>query len=60
MRRAVDHTHDDVTGLPAGATGAGLGDPVDVRALAERVYRLLLAEVRLERARGHHDTRPRE
>ena len=53
-------TNDDVTGLPSGATGAGGGDPVDVQALAERVYRLLLAEVRLERARGHHAVPTRE
>ena len=56
----MGRTHDDVTGLPSGASGAGGGDPVDVQALAERVYRLLLAEVRLERARGNQTTPTRE
>jgi hypothetical protein len=51
----MNGTQDDTTtGLPSGASGAGGGDPVDVQALAERVYRLLVAEVRLERARGTH------
>ncbi|MGZ8492337.1 MAG: hypothetical protein ACXWZS_09060 [Gemmatirosa sp.] len=49
----MPHTQDDTpTGLPSGASGAGGGDPADVQALADRVYRLLVAEVRLERARG--------
>lgn len=34
--------------------------PVDVEALAERVYRLLLEDMRLDRARGAVDRRPRE
>jgi hypothetical protein len=49
----MSHKQDDTTsGLPSGAPGAGGGDPPDVQALADRVYRLLVAEVRLERARG--------
>jgi hypothetical protein len=28
------------------------GDGIDVQQLAERVYRLMLADIRLERARG--------
>ena len=35
-------------GTPRGDEGGG----VDVQALADRVYRLMLAEARLERARG--------
>lgn len=51
----MPHAQDDTTtGLPSGATGAGGGDPVELQALADRVYRLLVAEVRLERARGAH------
>jgi hypothetical protein len=56
----MERSRNDVTGLPSGASGAGGGDPVDVQALAERVYRLLVAEVRLERARGNQPTRTRE
>ena len=49
----MPHPQDDTTtGLPSGAPGAGGGDPVDVQALADRIYRLLVAELRLERARG--------
>ena len=32
--------------------------PIDVQALAERVYRLMLAEARRERARGETTRRP--
>jgi hypothetical protein len=49
-----DSQDTTTTGLPSGATGAGGGDPAQVQALADRVYRLLVAEVRLERARGAH------
>ena len=56
----MGRTHDDVTGLPTGASGAGGGDRVDVQALAERAYRLLVAEVRLERARGNQTAPSRE
>lgn len=50
----MDHMQNDTTGLSSGATRTGEGDPVDVQALADRVYRLLVATVRLERARGSH------
>jgi hypothetical protein len=51
-------------GLPP-ASGPGQGEParstpgsaspseIDVQQLADRVYRLMLADIRLERARGH-------
>jgi hypothetical protein len=49
----MPHLQDDTTtGLPSDASRVGGGDPVELQALADRVYRLLVAEVRLERARG--------
>jgi hypothetical protein len=36
----------------AGDDGAGEAPAIDVAALADRVYRLMCREVRLERARG--------
>ena len=66
-RQAQDtqEAHDAPDGTPrTGALGAGAGGPggesiagaVDVHLLAERIYRLMQAEVRLERARGHATT----
>ena len=38
----------------ADAAGTGQDEPlaIDIEALAEKVYRLMLAEIRLDRARG--------
>lgn len=36
---------------PSGASGSPASPPVDVEKLADKVYRLLLAELRLELAR---------
>jgi hypothetical protein len=34
--------------------------PIDIRQLAERVYRLMLADARLEQLRGQRPTRRKE
>ena len=54
--------HSDQEERAGGAAGTPRGDEgggVDVQALADRVYRLMLAEARLERARGALDQRRR-
>jgi hypothetical protein len=53
----MDEQPDDAaTPAPeiADATGPEQGEPpaIDIEALAEKVYRLMLAEIRLDRARG--------
>ena len=55
MEQPNDRERD---GDASGAPPAG-GDAVDLRLLTERVYRLMLAEARLERARGAPTSRPR-
>jgi hypothetical protein len=50
MSRAVDRPSSDAA--PGRATDNTSGDLVDVSALAEKVYQLMLAEARLELARG--------
>jgi hypothetical protein len=49
--RARDGDASDAAPAGRGAT--------DIQALAERVYRLMLAEARLDRARGVATSRPR-
>lgn len=49
----------DRSGGTAGDAPRGGPGDVDVEALAERVYRLMLAEARLDRARGALTTRQR-
>lgn len=55
MEQPDDRERDGDPGDPPPAGGAA----TDVRALTERVYRLMLAEARLERARGVATSRPR-
>lgn len=50
MSRSVDHPSADAA--PGRATVNTSDDLVDVGALAEKVYQLMLAEARLELARG--------
>ena len=47
-----EHDEPDPAGRTPPAQGGGPAAAVDVRAVAERVYQLMLAEARLERARG--------
>ena len=55
MEQSNDRERDgDASGAPPADR-----DATDVRALAERVYRLMLAEARLERARGVPTSRTR-
>lgn len=49
----------DRSGGTAGDAPRGGPGDVDVEALAERVYRLMVAEARLDRARGALTTRQR-
>lgn len=52
----MDEQPDDAT-TPAAEHADGDSEPgkspaIDIEALAEKVYRLMLAEIRLDRARG--------
>jgi hypothetical protein len=49
---------DPAAPVPAGRDGAGGASAVDPERVAERVYRLLLADLRLDRAR--HTATPQE
>ena len=58
MSRATDHLSADAA--PDSATDRSPTDSVDVGALAEKVYRLMLTEARLELARGARWPRDRD
>ncbi len=55
----MEQPNDRQSDGEAGSAPPAGGDATDVRALAERVYRLMMAEARLERARGVPTSRTR-
>ena len=55
----MEQSDDRARDAEAGGDAPAGGDAADIRALAERVYRLMLAEARLDRARGVATSRTR-
>jgi hypothetical protein len=56
---------DDTAPAPAPQSGAGPAQSpqapqIDIKALAEKVYRLMLADLRLTQARAGQPTRPKK
>ena len=52
------HDHNNQASTPASAeNGQGQARAIDMKQLAERVYRLMLEDLRLERARGERTPR---
>jgi len=51
------HDHNNQANAPAAEDGQKSAPAIDVKQLAERVYRLMLEDLRLERARGERTPR---